>query len=244
MEKNIAMIKQIIIVTDGCSNIGGNPALAASRARQQGITVNIIGIMDQKNQEEKSFDEIVSIAEAGGGNHEYTYIDNLYQTIHSLSYKTVSNTIQEAVNQQLRELMSQDLNEMPPSSRSKLLNYIDDYSDEIPICCCIIMDYSGSMARKIQSARHSIFDILDSLKNRKGTVYLSILAYPGDILKDCKVLLDFDESKEDMKRRLYQLQARGGTPTAAAIEFAINHIEEFLNIKKSRSFQLEESTVG
>ncbi|KAB3533785.1 vWA domain-containing protein [Alkaliphilus serpentinus] len=243
MEKNIAMIKEIIIVTDGCSNVGGNPAIAAQKARQRGIRVNIIGIIDQKAQKEKPFDEIISIAEAGGGNHEYTYIDNLYQTIHSLSYKTVSTTIQEAVNQQLKELMAQDLNEMPPSSRSKLLNYIDDYSEEIPLCCCILMDYSGSMASKIQSARHSIIDVLDSLKNRKGKVDISILAYPGERVDDCKILLDFNESKEDMKRRLYQLKTRGGTPTAAAIEFAINHMEGFI-YQNNSSLQLEESSVG
>ena len=39
-------VKQILLITDGCSNIGCNPVYAAETARRNGIAVNVIGIVD------------------------------------------------------------------------------------------------------------------------------------------------------------------------------------------------------
>lgn len=227
------MIKEIILVTDGQSNIGGNPVEAARKAFRKNITVSTIGIIDQKEQREEPFQEVVNIANAGGGHYEYTYIDNLSQTIHSISHKTVTSTIQEAVNKQLKELIGNDLNQMPPDSRSKILNYIDHYSDEVSLCCCILLDCSGSMSTKIQSARHAILDMLDSFKNRKGEIKLAVVAFPGEQVDTCKLLHHFDDELSQMERNLYQMKPKGGTPTATAIEYAIKLIEEYRRNEKS-----------
>ncbi|MBM7615967.1 vWA domain-containing protein [Alkaliphilus hydrothermalis] len=245
MEINEATIKEIIVVTDGQSNIGGNPVEAARKAFRKGITVSTIGIIDQKEQREAPFQEVVNMAEAGGGHYEYTYIDNLSQTIHTLSHKTVTSTLQEAVNKQLKQLMGNELNQMPPESRSKLLNYIDKYSDEVGVCCCILLDCSGSMAHKIQSARHSILDLLDSFGNRKGRIDIAVVAFPGEQADTCRVLHHFNDDLNQMERNLHRMKPKGGTPTAVAIDYATKLIEDFYSVgrNKERITALEEYVV-
>ena len=41
------LMKQILLVTDGCSNVGVSPVVAAAQAYAAGITVNVVGIVDQ-----------------------------------------------------------------------------------------------------------------------------------------------------------------------------------------------------
>ena len=221
------MIKQIILVTDGESNIGGNPVEAARGAKDKNIIVNTIGIMSQRNQQEKPFDEIINIAAAGGGSYELAYIDDLSRTIHSISYKTVSTTIQEVVGKQLQQILGKGLNEMAPEARSSILDYIDTYSDEISVCCCLLLDCSGSMITKIQSARHNIIDLLNSLKGRRGSFKIALMGFSSEIVGSCQLLHGFDENIQQLERNLYKLQPKGATPTAVAILQATELVEEY-----------------
>ena len=43
-------LRQILLITDGCSNKGEDPASVAALCYEQGITVNVIGILDDINQ--------------------------------------------------------------------------------------------------------------------------------------------------------------------------------------------------
>ncbi|AOY75163.1 vWA domain-containing protein [Clostridium formicaceticum] len=226
MENKEAIIKQIIVVTDGQSNAGGNPVLVAKEAFKKNIIVNTIGIIAQNQKEEKPLEEIIHIAEAGGGMHEYTYIDELYQTMQSVTYKTVNRTLQETVNKQLKEMIGQDLNDLPPESRSKILHYIDSFADEVTLQCCIVMDTSGSMANKIMMARHSILDLIDSFKTRKGKGNIALVTYPGDGGKDYRVVHDFHDAEEDLEKKLCLIQPKGVTPTAPALRYAIELMED------------------
>ena len=60
-------MKQILLVTDGCSNVGVSPVVAAAQAYAAGITVNVVGIVDQGDLVEFGTTEIEEIAKAGGG---------------------------------------------------------------------------------------------------------------------------------------------------------------------------------
>jgi len=226
--ENRESIKEIIVVTDGESNMGGDPVLAAKRARYQGITVNTVGIIDQNHQGEKPLEEIVSIANAGAGAYEYSYIEALPQTLQSLSHRTVTSTLQDVVNRQLQEILKADLSQLSPQARSKILNYIDTYSDEIEVYCCILLDCSGSMAPKIQAARHSILDLVESFKGRKGAVHLAVIGYPGEGTTAHVVLQDFGENPNQLERSLYRLKPGGGTPTAPAIDRAVDLMKDYL----------------
>ena len=61
------MMRQIIFVTDGCSNEGMSPVVAAAHALAEGIVVNVIGVMEQGELGQKGTAEISEIAKAGGG---------------------------------------------------------------------------------------------------------------------------------------------------------------------------------
>jgi len=234
------VLKQIILITDGQSNIGGDPVISAKNAYNKNIIVNTIGIVNNEDSNDKALDEIVSIAKAGGGQYEYTQINNLYQTMKSVTIKTINQTIQQAVNKQLKEIMGQGLENIEPASRNKLLKYIEEYSAEIEISCCILMDCSGSMNKKIDEARYSIMDLLDSFNYRKGKVNLAVIAFPGSKLENFEVIHSFSDDICKLKTSIYGTRASGGTPTAPAIEKAISLIEEY----SSESIIFEEEHMG
>ena len=48
MEKHIEF-KQIILATDGESNVGSNPVVIAEQGHKSGITISTIGIVDKLN---------------------------------------------------------------------------------------------------------------------------------------------------------------------------------------------------
>ena len=55
-------IRQILLITDGCSNQGDDPIAMAALAKEQGITVNVIGVMEKDVIDEKGITEINEIA--------------------------------------------------------------------------------------------------------------------------------------------------------------------------------------
>lgn len=241
MEKDV-IIKQIILVTDGQSNVGENPVEAAARAYKNGIIVNTIGVVDRKNPNEAALNEIIDIAKAGGGNYEYSYIDELFQTMQSLTYKTVNQTLQEVISKQLKEMIGQDIYSMEPASRSKILNYIDDFSENVGVQCCILLDSSGSMGNKIHLARHSILDLIYSFKGRRGRVDVAVIAFPGDDFLTCKVVHNFNDTPDKLERSLYEVNPKGGTPTGPAIDYGIGLIKQWdrLKVKENEAIDAKE----
>ena len=61
------MMKQILLITDGCSNVGVSPVIAAAQAQTEGVTVNVIGVIDHGELGVLGSEEIQEIAAAGGG---------------------------------------------------------------------------------------------------------------------------------------------------------------------------------
>lgn len=95
-------MKQILLITDGCSNVGESPVLAAAHARQEGITVNVVGVVDYGTIGELGSREIADIAKAGGGLSRIASTSQLAQTIQMMTRKTVVQTIQQAVNKEVK----------------------------------------------------------------------------------------------------------------------------------------------
>ena len=60
-------MKQILLITDGCSNVGLSPIVAAAQAYSEGITINVVGVLDGGDVGEYGAKEIQEIAHAGGG---------------------------------------------------------------------------------------------------------------------------------------------------------------------------------
>jgi len=55
-------IRQILVITDGCSNQGEDPVAMAALAKEQGVTVNVIGVMERDTIDEQGMREIEGIA--------------------------------------------------------------------------------------------------------------------------------------------------------------------------------------
>lgn len=51
-------VNQILLITDGCSNHGEDPLAIASLAKEQGITVNVIGIMEENRHDHEAMKEV------------------------------------------------------------------------------------------------------------------------------------------------------------------------------------------
>lgn len=67
---NNGHLNQILLITDGCSNHGEDPLAMAAFAKEQGITVNVIGIMEENQIDPEAMKEVEGIALAGGGVHQ------------------------------------------------------------------------------------------------------------------------------------------------------------------------------
>lgn len=80
-----------------------SPVLAAAHARQEGITVNVVGVVDYGTIGELGSREIADIAKAGGGLSRIASTSQLAQTIQMMTRKTVVQTIQQAVNKEVKK---------------------------------------------------------------------------------------------------------------------------------------------
>ena len=88
-------LRQILLITDGCSNSGESPIQSAANAFKNGITVNVIGILDDEDSEmNSSLEEVEEIALAGGGFSQIVYKEDLSQTVQAVTRQAMSQTLQ------------------------------------------------------------------------------------------------------------------------------------------------------
>lgn len=83
---NKGHLNQVLLITDGCS-IMANPIAMAAFAKEQGITVNVIGIMEENAIDQEAMKEVEGIAMAGGGVHQVVYASQLSQTVQMVTKK-------------------------------------------------------------------------------------------------------------------------------------------------------------
>lgn len=242
---NALEINQIIVVTDGKSNVGGNPVTAAAEAAQKGIVVNAIGIRDGRKNDDH-MDEVAEMAKAGKGLWQDTEISHLGQTMVGLTQKTVNKTIQTIVGNELKEIIGGNIDDIPPVKRNKVVQFMEDFGDQAQIKCCILMDCSGSMASKINTAKESVVDLMNSLQGRKGKCKVAVIAFPGENNQSTRLLNPFTEDIREVKSHIVQLTAKGTTPTAAAINRGVKLFEgndEIAEISNDTTPLLENSMV-
>lgn len=227
MDEDYGVIKQIILVTDGRSNIGNSPVKAAGDAREKGIIVSSIGIIDEAGKDEADVEEVEAIAKAGGGIADFCYLENLGKTLQALTQKTVNKTLECIVNKQLKSIVGVDISKVEPESRIKLVNFIEKYGDRVNLECSIVLDSSKSMTYKLNMAKECILDLLNALNYRQGEIKLSIIAYPGTGYDVCSVICPFTNDNQKLEESLKSVKARGGTPTGPAIDMAAKYILNF-----------------
>jgi Ca-activated chloride channel family protein len=218
------MLKQIILISDGQSNVGSNPVSIAELALDKGIIVNTIGIIDNSHNKTPIF-ELENIAEKGGGICELTDLAKLSETLSRVTIKSVYETVEEVVNNELKEILDMDMKEMKPSERYKFVKIIDKIGDEIRLKCLILLDISGSMKRKIDIARKSIFELLMFLEERNGESQIGVMVFPGKVGYS-ELLCDFTSNIDELRSKVEIIEVGGTTPTGPAIEEAIKIFNE------------------
>ncbi len=219
-------MKQILLITDGCSNVGLSPVVAAAQALSDGITVNVVGVLDGGDLGEYGAKEIQEIAHAGGGMSRMASTRQLSQTVQMMTRKTVVQTIQQVVQKELKSVLGGEgaIEELPPEKRSEVVRVMDELGETSKLRVALLIDASASMKPKMAAVEEAIRDLMLSLQSRQGISELSVFHFPGNGHGDEASLdLDWTTNLSGVQSLFPKLQMRGTTPTGPALLQVIEH---------------------
>ncbi len=222
------MIKQIILVTDGCSNVGTNPVIAAAHAYAEGIVVNVIGILDHGDLGQKGALEVAEIAQAGGGLSRLVHSSLLAQTIQMMTRQTVACSIRQTVQEELKRIMtSKQMNQhttnpievLSPQQRSQVIEVMDEMVETVSLRMSLLLDTSASMKSKWSAVLEAVRDLGLSLQARQGANEISVFRFPASSANrnSCEKLINSTNQLAKMEELFYNLEMKGTTPTGPAI---------------------------
>ena len=173
-------MKQILLITDGCSNVGLSPVVAAAHAHSDGISVNVVGVLDHGDVGELGATEIDEIARAGGGLSRMVNMRQLSQTVQMMTRKTVVQTIQLAVQKELKQVLGNgSIEALPPEKRGDVVRVIDELGETSSLQVALLIDASASMKPKLAAVEEAIRDLMLSLQARQGKSEISVFHFPG-----------------------------------------------------------------
>lgn len=229
-------LKQILLITDGCSNKGEDPAAVATLALQQGVTVNVIGVLENEQSEQpEGLEEVEEIALSGGGVSQIVYAKSLSQTVQMVTRQAMTQTLQGVVNQELKQILGpkQTLEELPPEQRGEVMEVVEDLGETCDLEVLVLVDTSASMHNKLPTVQEALFDLSLSLNARMGKNRFSIYSFPGK-KKDITKVMDWTPELESISSVFPKLTSGGITPTGPALREAM---QQFSQKKRSlRSF--------
>jgi Ca-activated chloride channel homolog len=216
-------IRQILLITDGCSNQGEDPIAMAALAKEQGISVNVIGVMEQDVIDEKGMTEIEGIAMSGGGVSQIVYAQQLSQTVQMVTRKAMTQTIQGVVNRELQQILgrSQTIEDLPPEKRGEVMEVVDELGETVELEVLILVDTSASMKHKLPTVKEALLDLSLSLNARTGDNQFSVFVFPGK-KNDVEKILDWTPKLQSLTSIFSQLTTGGITPTGPAIRTALS----------------------
>src|SRR5690625_5188875 len=125
-------LRQILLLTDGCSNQGEDPAATAALAFEQGIAVNVIGILDHDESEEShGLTEVEEIGLSGCGVSQLVYSEALSQTVQMVTKQAMNDTLQGFVNQELKQILGKDqsLEDIDPEKRGEIVEVVEELGE-------------------------------------------------------------------------------------------------------------------
>jgi Ca-activated chloride channel family protein len=216
-----ATLRQILVVTDGCSNSGISPVAAATLAREQGITVNVIGVVEKGDMGEQGEKEIREIAEAGGGLFDIVYPQQLAQTVQMLTRKAMTRTIHQVVSKELKEILGDSAMEgLVPEKRVQVAGMVDELGERSRLDVVMLVDSSGSMKPKLAAVQQAIHDFSISLRSRSGQSRMAVCSFPGK-QNHLDVRIPWTEEVDQAHQLTSGLTMSGITPTGPAIIEAI-----------------------
>ncbi|MBM6616091.1 vWA domain-containing protein [Bacillus suaedaesalsae] len=238
-------VKQILLITDGCSNQGEDPIAMAALAREEGITVNVIGVMEQDTIDEKGMQEIEGIAMSGGGVSQVVYAQQLSQTVQMVTRKGMTQTLQGVVNNELKQILGSNtsMEDLPPEKRGEVMEIVDELGETVELEVLVLVDTSASMKYKLPTVKEALLDLSISLNARMGDNRFSVFVFPGK-RKEVEKILDWTPRLESLSSVFPKLTSGGITPTGPAIREALSHFEKKRSLRSliSRDEQyIEES---
>ncbi|WP_163972101.1 VWA domain-containing protein [Oceanobacillus halotolerans] len=216
-------LKQILLITDGCSNKGEDPSATAALAQQQGITVNVIGILeDDQTEDPEGLQEVEDIAQSGGGVSQLVYKQALSQTVQTVTKQAMTQTIQGFVNQELKQILgpSQSMEDLEPEKRGEIMEVVEDMGETCDLEVLVLVDTSASMHDKLPTVKEALIDLSVSLNARIGRNRFSIYSFPGK-RKDIQKVLDWSPKLDSISSIFPKLTSGGITPTGPAIREAM-----------------------
>jgi Ca-activated chloride channel homolog len=220
-------LRQILLITDGCSNHGEDPIAMAALAREQGITVNVIGVLEQDTIDENGLREIEGIAMSGGGVSQVVYAKQLSQTVQMVTRKAMTQTLQGVVNKELKQILGSDvsLEDLPPEKRGEVMEVVDELGETVELEVLILIDTSGSMKTKLPTVKEALFDLSLSLNARIGDNHFSVFVFPGKH-GDVEKVLDWTPKLEALSSVFPKLTSGGLTPTGPALREAMTYFNK------------------
>lgn len=235
-------IRQILLITDGCSNQGEDPIAMAALAREEGITVNVIGVMEHDVIDEKGIKEIENIAMSGGGVSQIVYTQQLAQTVQMVTRKAMTQTLQGVVNKELQQILgkNQTIEDLPPEKRGEIIEVVDELGETVELDVLILVDTSASMKQKLPTVKEALLDLSLSLNARSGNNQFSVFVFPGK-KNNVEKLLDWTPNLHALTGIFAQLTTGGTTPTGPAIRTALSAFQENRTLRRSMLSRDDES---
>ncbi|AZV40812.1 MULTISPECIES: vWA domain-containing protein [Peribacillus] len=220
-------LRQILLITDGCSNQGEDPAAMAALARERGITVNVIGVVENDVIDEKGIKEIENIALSGGGVSQIVYAQQLSQTVQMVTQKAMTQTIQGVINRELKHILgeSKKLEDLPPDTRGEVMEVVDELGETSKLEVLVLVDTSASMKHKLPTVKDSLLDLSLSMNARIGENRFSVFVFPGK-KKDVEKLLEWTPELNALSKIFPKLTTGGITPTGPAIREALSYFNK------------------
>jgi Ca-activated chloride channel family protein len=220
---NKGTLRQILLITDGCSNSGRSPIESAQEALEYGITVNVIGVLDDYQSEtDDAFKEIEKIARAGGGIHEVVYKKDLSQTVQAVTRQAMTQTIQGFINKELTEIFgkTQTLVEVDPEKREEVMEVVEELGEKGRLEIAILVDTSASMNDKLMTVKEALIDLSINLHARVGDNLFSVHQFPKH-RASIGLIQDWTHQLDAVSVIFPKLVSGGMTPTGSAIQAAI-----------------------
>lgn len=219
-------LKQVLLITDGCSNKGEDPIAMAALANEQGITVNVIGVMEQDTIDEQGMKEIEGIALSGGGVSQVVYAQQLSQTVQMVTKKAMTQTLQGVVNKELQQILgaSKTMEDLPPEKRGEVMEVVDELGETVELEVLVLLDTSASMKHKLPTVKEALLDLSLSLNARSGENRYSVFVFPGK-KKDVEKLMEWTPRLESLTSIFPKLSTGGITPTGPALKEAVYYFK-------------------
>lgn len=225
-------LRQILLITDGCSNHGEDPIAMAALAKEQGITVNVIGVLDQDIIDEQGLREIEGIAQSGGGISQVVYAKQLSQTVQMVTRKAMTQTLQGVINRELKQILGSQasIEQLPPEKRGEVMEVVEELGETVNLQVLILVDTSGSMKTKLQTVKEALLDLSISLNARLGNNEFSVFVFPGK-KGEVDRILDWTPKMESISSVFPKLTSGGITPTGPAIREALQQFQKRRSLK-------------